>query len=1316
MAALVLEAENNNNGIFNEDSNSENEDEENSENEEEENEENEENNGTPTINHDNNNNNNNNNNNMEVEELTPEEKEAEEYKKLCEKYGPEGGKVPLHFLAVASVDNFEKVLEKFFEIYGASIDLNINSIQRDSPLRYAILNLRNYQINLFLSKGASVRTEHSSKIPFISLALQRGAEDHVIRQLLACKVDLNERDSSTNSLPVHYAVAKRSYLQALVEFGANLEAQNGGEHPKVKPPPKVKPQGPPPVNGDRPIHMAVKARNLDVLKFLLEKKVDINARGLFDRTAIQYAVNSSSSSIDADYELEYTLVQHKANVNLCDNKGRTALHYAFVKMLRGQLRDNTANDPIEIVTTIMSADADPNVADKYLRTPLHYAAQHAATISSMFLISRKALVDVVDCDGNTPLSLAVAHRQAQYAITLIREKANVNHPVMRVLKEKKEGVTVKKTLEKETMFKSVVQYSWQGVGYLMLEAGFPYIKAMEDAAAQEKFQLLINLLNKTSAEILKQKNEKGENLIHIVAKSSQFTPAVLEALKRKGVPVDEVDKEGNSPVHNAAKSNNSKLLNWLYDEKADMGRLLPNGESVFSRMVEHHFTAERKNWSYFGIFHDLKKWKADVNLNQVYKGKTLLISALEKAATQDVISHLLESGANLNVGGVDGVTPVMMCVKKNDMKTLTLFLSKAKSESLNVNKQDSEGKTCLHYVVNPVEYGSFENVALLELLVSKGADINIKDKKNHPPLYYAHMQDSKRLYQALLRLGAAPLPNLPSRAKTTFMAVREEPPNYDDDAKALLRSLPADELLDNTPKPDPNYARAEHSVVYKTPEGVYYDLLMTKVDVKQGAYGLNNFYRMQILKDKVKDLFVLFTGWGRIGQGGQYQQTACGSEEEARIEFEKIFKAKSGNKWGTPFVKHPGKYRLHDIDYSVRVIKDGLKPFDWEKLDAPKAPVKSHLPEAVRSTWKLFAQHKVYDSAVRQQGINLNLLPLGKLTKELIAEARRVLDDLSRVIDGIDEQRKEATPDLEVMQENYQKISDLSSVFFELIPHGDYAAATIREISTKDEVNREMKMLTTLGEVEIASKILLGATHRVNEIYPVDYVYKALNIQVDVLDKEGNEFKLLRDYAQNTGLHSGHGANWQLENFFRLQRHGEPERIEKWSNLDNHLLLWHGSGLQNFVGILSQGLRIAPPEAAVSGYLFGRGVYFADMLSKSLGYSGYEDSACLLLCEVALGKMQTVTVPGSAVLPLSNEYNSVMCLGRNTPDWNQRLVLPNGVVVPTGKVVPRQELAEDKTIPYHMEHNEYIVYDVTQVRIRYLVHLKKTGRHGMWNC
>lgn len=66
------------------------------------------------------------------------------------------------------------------------------------------------------------------------------------------------------------------------------------------------------------------------------------------------------------------------------------------------------------------------------------------------------------------------------------------------------------------------------------------------------------------------------------------------------------------------------------------------------------------------------------------------------------------------------------------------------------------------------------------------------------------------------------------------------------------------------------------------------------------------------------------------------------------------------------------------------------------------------------------------------------------------------------------------------------------------------------------------------------------------------------------------------------------------------------------------MLLWHGSRIANFVGILSQGLRIAPPEAPVSGYLFGKGIYLADMAEKSIHYcrSAGSAKALILLIEV----------------------------------------------------------------------------------------------------
>lgn len=104
------------------------------------------------------------------------------------------------------------------------------------------------------------------------------------------------------------------------------------------------------------------------------------------------------------------------------------------------------------------------------------------------------------------------------------------------------------------------------------------------------------------------------------------------------------------------------------------------------------------------------------------------------------------------------------------------------------------------------------------------------------------------------------------------------------------------------------------------------------------------------------------------------------------------------------------------------------------------------------------------------------------------------------------------------------------------------------------------------------------------------------------------------------------------------------------------MLLWHGSRLTNMVGILSTGLRIAPPEAPVTGYMFGKGIYFADMVSKSANYcftNRDNNVGILLLCEVALGNTNDLTASCYTANKLPANKNSTKGIGKTQPDSNQ---------------------------------------------------------------
>ena len=78
-----------------------------------------------------------------------------------------------------------------------------------------------------------------------------------------------------------------------------------------------------------------------------------------------------------------------------------------------------------------------------------------------------------------------------------------------------------------------------------------------------------------------------------------------------------------------------------------------------------------------------------------------------------------------------------------------------------------------------------------------------------------------------------------------------------------------------------------------------------------------------------------------------------------------------------------------------------------------------------------------------------------------------------------------------------------------------------------------------------------------------------------------------------------------IEEFFCRDSENQAFGEAGYDKLDSgqRLLLWHGSRSTNFAGILKQGLRIAPPEAPVTGYMFGKGIYLADVSYKHFLFS-----------------------------------------------------------------------------------------------------------------
>mmetsp|Transcript_16327 Transcript_16327/g.13999 ORF Transcript_16327/g.13999 Transcript_16327/m.13999 type:complete len:166 (+) Transcript_16327:8339-8836(+) len=165
--------------------------------------------------------------------------------------------------------------------------------------------------------------------------------------------------------------------------------------------------------------------------------------------------------------------------------------------------------------------------------------------------------------------------------------------------------------------------------------------------------------------------------------------------------------------------------------------------------------------------------------------------------------------------------------------------------------------------------------------------------------------------------------------------------------------------------------------------------------------------------------------------------------------------------------------------------------------------------------------------------------------------------------------------------------------------------------------------------------------------------------------------------------------------------------------MKNRMYLWHGSKISNYMGILSEGLRIAPPEAPTTGYMFGKGIYLADTFQKSYNYcqdwaadSRHRNFKLVMLCETALGDMYE-KYNAEFITKLEPPYKSTKGLGKRGPNFNQNVTLINGAVVPLGDHIHYEYFDKDGNREYPvLNFNEYIVYDLSQVRIRYIIQVE----------
>jgi uncharacterized protein len=125
------------------------------------------------------------------------------------------------------------------------------------------------------------------------------------------------------------------------------------------------------------------------------------------------------------------------------------------------------------------------------------------------------------------------------------------------------------------------------------------------------------------------------------------------------------------------------------------------------------------------------------------------------AGAIDCVKLMLTRGANVNLVGQDGLTPVMVSARftyRTSVKMTDLLISKG----ANVNAKASKGSTPLMFAASGVVASHYQDeyVKVVQLLIKHGAKVNVKNQMGNTPLSIAKNGKWQKIVEELTSAGA----------------------------------------------------------------------------------------------------------------------------------------------------------------------------------------------------------------------------------------------------------------------------------------------------------------------------------------------------------------------------------------------------------------------------------------------------------------------------------------------------------------------------------------------------------------------------------
>lgn len=490
------------------------------------------------------------------------------------------------------------------------------------------------------------------------------------------------------------------------------------------------------------------------------------AKALIDKGADTTMVNEEGDSLliqalkNDHITAAIELAANKEIINLQDSEGKTALHHAayreslklcMIMMEKGadkNIKDNNGltaldmaeNDDCEdIVKFLKTGRVDLDNLARITSNSFVGASDEEKDKMAIALYLAKKLINEVDTDDDDEMQkiLRIMYNalgsDEECQVLDICEKAGIDF-VQPIYNSGTVTCVRDDCLGGNYGVKVIKKFMEMGV-----DMETPVVKGktpINIIAAQEERQMFSrkkdDYFEKAaeyfSAESMEQLDNEGISAVHYAARRNHSD--MLKVMIEKGIDVNVTEDEpacaGNTPLHEACDKGSKEAVEVLMEAGADDTLLNVKGSTPAHIVVTaKRFGQELEEEERIAILELLKN--VDIPSND---GKTPLMVAqsLDLNTALSVTQLLIDKGADVNHTDNDGNTALILNTKNNCYKGTVKELIKAGAD---VNALDKLGNSALYYALKDGDQES------ARLMIKKGADYNHENNDGVTPLQVA---------------------------------------------------------------------------------------------------------------------------------------------------------------------------------------------------------------------------------------------------------------------------------------------------------------------------------------------------------------------------------------------------------------------------------------------------------------------------------------------------------------------------------------------------------------------------------------------------